>query len=103
MEEIMKLFEQQSAVDYIGLWQVIDAAKRELNEGASSGIQRLTLELVKSMLNHGFRAGDLAESDGFNAWPNQNSDLILHKIESEWSALGREPNIGDIAWFDSIR
>jgi hypothetical protein len=28
-------------------------------------------------------------------------DQAVSRIEKEWSALGREPNIGEVAWFTS--
>jgi hypothetical protein len=37
--------------------------------------------------------------DAFHHWPETRAD-VGDRIEREWRALGREPNIGDIGWFD---
>jgi hypothetical protein len=99
-ESIIADFEKETAVDLIGLWQLIGAVKRNL-EGEH--LQRLTLDLSTQMLSRGFLVGDMSSSGTtLEPWPDQRPAHVAARIEAEWNALGREPNIGDIAWFDHI-
>ena len=59
-----------------------------------------TLKLVRALLARGFQAVDLIEDGGCIAWPDQSPEAVLGRIRHEWEALGREPNLGDICWFN---
>ena len=53
------------------------------------------------MLDNGFRAGFPDKSGtNFEELSDQSPSLILSRIESEWIKLRREPNVGEIIWFD---
>ena len=32
--------------------------------------------------------------------PTKPPDAVMARIRREWKALGREPNLGDICWFN---
>ncbi len=100
-DSIVADFEKEAASDFIGLWQLIRAVKKNLEKNEDEKLQSLTLDLLKRMLYRGFRVGYLSSSGSkLDPWPDQQPVRVATRIQSEWNALGREPNIGDIAWFD---
>lgn len=86
--------------DWIALWAIPWIVRHELREESSQEVRRLSFELIKMMLQSGFRAGDVSENEGFVPWPDPRPESVVRRIEHEWDTLGREPNIGDIAWFE---
>jgi hypothetical protein len=100
-ESIIAEFQREAAVDFIGLWQLVRAVKNNLEQDDISGVQQLSLNLLKCMLAVGFRVGYLSGTGKtLEPWSDQQPDHVVTRVRSEWNALGREPNIGDIAWLD---
>lgn len=100
-ESIIAEFQREAAVDFIGLWQLVRAVKDNLEQDESPAVQQLSLDLLKRILAAGFRVGDLSATGRvLEPWPDQRPDHVVARIRSEWDSLGREPNIGDIAWLD---
>ena len=99
-KSIIDGFLREAVEDYIGLWQVIKEAK-DLNPDANDvELRSLALCLVRDLLLAGFEAGNPPYSpSGYQPWLDQDLDHVIARIEYEWNALGREPNIGDIVWF----
>ena len=98
--EIVKDFMDEAQDDIVGLWEVINEARDRLGASAA-GLKGASLEIVGLMLEAGFVAGDPPYSaGGYRPWPVQDRAYVLDRIDREWQALGREPNIPDIAWFD---
>jgi hypothetical protein len=64
----------------------------------------MTLRLVRGLLHErGVQAGHPAP-DGRHFVPWElPPDQAVRRIETEWSALGREPNIGEVARFTSAQ
>ena len=88
--------------DHVGLWELVNAAHFDLGSSDSDRTRQLTLALVRRLLNEpGILVGHPAP-DGrhFVAW-DLTPDEAFHRIEREWSALGRDPDIGEVAWFTS--
>jgi hypothetical protein len=96
--------------DHVGLWSLIWQIRSALNEGEypvqekdrtdPREIRHQTLELVRELLDSGLVQVGYPTPDGrsFQPW-SLPSSAILERIKSEWDALGREPDIGEIAWF----
>jgi hypothetical protein len=96
--------------DYVGLWSIIWRVRYALNDGQyplpeddradSSEVRRLTLQLVQDLLEAGLvQAGSPApDGRGFARWSLRPREVV-RRITSEWDALGREPNIGEVVWF----
>ena len=90
---------EECRVDHVGLWEVINAARFDLGASSPAEIRATTIELVRSLLEHGMHVGFPASGGkDFEPWALP-TDAAIRRIEQEWSALGREPNIGEIAWF----
>jgi hypothetical protein len=101
-EDVLENLSEECRTDHVGLWEIVDAVRSDLGSTNTSEIRALTLDLGRRLLfERGMQVGHPAP-DGrhFVPW-DLPPDQAVSRIEQEWSALGREPNIGDLAWFTS--
>ena len=101
-EDVSESLAEECHTDHVGLWEIVEAVRFDLGATNASETRALTLRLVRSLLSErGMQVGHPGP-DGrhFISW-NLPPDQALRRIEKEWSALGREPNIGEVAWFTS--
>jgi len=103
-DDVLEGLVEECQEDHVGLWRIVNAVR--LDVGAKNPIetQAMTLRLVRSLLQErGMQVGQPA-ADGrhFVAW-DLPAEQAVRRIEKEWSALGREPNIGEVAWFTSAQ
>ena len=101
---VLESLAEECHVDHIGLWEIVDAVRFDLGSTNAFEIWALTLRLVRRLLSErGIQVGHPA-ADGrhFVSW-DLSLDQALSRIEKERSALGREPNIGEVAWFTSAQ
>ncbi len=101
-EDVLEQLVEECHKDHIGLWEVVSAVQFDLGSATSEETRALSLRLVDHLLKErGMLVGHPAP-DGrhFISW-GLPPDQALSRIEREWSALGREPNIGEVAWFTS--
>lgn len=101
LDTVVSTLRQQTPHDHIGLWEIIKNIKRFVRPEKSK-LKVVTLDCVRLMLSAGFVAG-VSRGRTFERWPDQSVEKVIERIDAEWSALGREPNIGDIAWFEHSR
>jgi len=99
-QQAMDDFSHEVLIDAIGLWQISKRVRRIAHPQTEDELRQLVLEFVKEMLARGFEAADLIPSGKSLPWRDQDPASVLHRIDSEWKALGREPNVGEVAWFD---
>jgi hypothetical protein len=87
----------EAAADYVGLWSVA-LLFREESEGPHDMLG--ILEMLKSLLeSHQLVVGfPTPDGRGFEAWSLSPEDAI-ERMAREWRELGRDPDIGEIAWF----
>jgi len=98
-ERLADLFYAEAREDLVGLWEIVKEVEERTGPGEDA--PERALELVRALLRRGLRAGDSPYSaGGYRPWPNQEPDAVIDRIRREWLALGRTPNIPDIAWFD---
>lgn len=84
--------------DYVGLWSIVRKVKNWKKD--ASQILSATMSIVDELLrNHDVVAGTFEQAT-FCIW-SQPIESILRKVEGEWRALGRDPDIGEIVWFKS--
>jgi hypothetical protein len=103
-EDVLESLAEECHVDHVGLWEIVNAVQFDLGSTNPSETRELTLRLVRRLLHErGMQVGHPAP-DGrhFIAW-DLPADQAVSRIEKEWSALGREPNIGELAWFTSAQ
>ncbi|MBN9564370.1 MAG: hypothetical protein J0H14_27140 [Alphaproteobacteria bacterium] len=88
-------FHAEAHEDYVGLWQIAARTRR----GGEIDREQ-ALRIVHMLLERGLRIGNLTSSGGFIPWSRQEPGLVIDRIRREWIALGRDPSVNDIAWFD---
>jgi hypothetical protein len=88
----------ESTEDYIGLWAILWNFRQYSGETNHFKLRCKTLELIKELLDGELiQAGTFVDGE-FELWQLSVEDVI-DRITSEWDALGRDPDIGEIAWF----
>lgn len=90
-----------NAEDHLDLWELLWTVKAEEDleddpEAAREAGRRVVSELVKGGYIH---AGVPKGRDDFIPW-RLTADEAVERIETEWKALGRDPGISEVAWFD---
>jgi hypothetical protein len=101
-EDVLDALSAECREDHVGLWQIVNAARQDLGSTTPADTRAVTLRLVRGLLGErGMQVGQPAP-DGrrFIPW-GLAPDQALRRIEQEWSALGRDPDIGEVAWFTS--
>src|SRR6202021_3824306 len=107
---VAQQFLTECSEDHVGLWSLVREIRRA---GAvdDSNILGTTLTLLMPFLAEGnIIAGEFVRNDKFHTSPLDGYEFhkwkmppreVIAKIESEWTQLGRDPNIGEIVWFTS--
>jgi hypothetical protein len=90
-------FLKESEEDYVGLWQVVGAARDR--EATIASVEGEVLDMVRALLANGLLVGNLTREGGFTPWADQHPDAVTGRIHAEWQALGKDPSIDDICWF----
>jgi hypothetical protein len=87
----------------LGLWWLA-ADIRELRPGAPEDeVRTETLRALRPLLVSGtLRAVHLLPGGAFEPWEG-SAEEQLARIDAEWAALGRPPDLGDIVWFIGAR
>lgn len=88
--------------DFVGLWQIIADVRQHLPVGDAEPVREMALRVVEHLLVTGRARPGMPTPDGrrFVPW-GISTEQALRRINTEWDALGREPSIGDIVWFDA--
>jgi len=86
----------------VGLWEIISELRSTFPKANKKEIKIMTLEVVREYLKSGFMEIGMFEENNekkleFKIW-DLDIDSAIHRIDSEWSQLGSEPSIGDIAY-----
>jgi hypothetical protein len=101
-EEVLERFVEEGRDDHVGLWQIVRAVREDLKVHEECDVRRTTLALVGQLLGrYGMSAGvPAADGRGFLPW-TLSADESLQRIETEWLALGRDPDLWEVVWFDT--
>ena len=101
-DDVLESLAEECRTDHVGLWEIVDAVRFDLGSTKTSETRALTLRLVRRLLSErGMQVGYPApDGRNFVAW-DLPPDQAISRIDKEWSALGRDPNIGELAWFTS--
>jgi hypothetical protein len=99
-QNVMEGLLDECAVDHVGLWELVRAAQIDLGAENLDETRQLTLELVHQLLKHPQILVGHPAPDGRSFLPwSVTPDEACDRIGREWSALGRCPDIGEVAWF----
>jgi hypothetical protein len=95
-----RLILQLCMEEQVGLWFVIPHIDDFYRGDDRASIKSRTSMVLEALMKDGLiRAGaPTKDGRGFVPW-ELSTDGAITRIEKEWSALGREPSIGDIVWF----
>lgn len=82
--------------DYVGIWKVAWHLRRDLPNATDEVVRDLAEAVLGGLIGLGAVLGDLDGVTGaFIPWPPSGS---LDSAMAAWHVLGRDPNIGEIAW-----
>lgn len=92
---------EESALDHLDLWKLLWVVEAEEDleddpEAAREAGRHVVSELVRGGYIH---AGVPKGRDDFMPW-RLTADEAVERIEAGWKALGRDPDISEVAWFD---
>jgi len=82
--------------DYVGLWKLAWHIRRRLVDASDEDVRALAAGILQGLQESAVSIGSLSEASGaFTSWPTEGG---IDRAIQEWTALGRDPNIGEIAW-----
>ncbi len=88
--------------DYVGLWSIVRQVKAAIPGSTSAEVMSATMQLLKELMSkQGVAAGNFAPDQSFHAWEIPAAQ-VLENVRCAWQFLGRDPDIGEIAWFTVI-
>jgi hypothetical protein len=90
--------------DMLQLSEMASVARRHLGGSPSeAAVVRATTELIGDLLGSGYAiVGDVEKDEGLlcvRSWELSTADTVK-RIEGEWRALGRPPNLGEVCWLE---
>ncbi len=101
IERLRNVLLTECRVDYVGLWEVISHVEYETGQSDRRMVREIAMALIAQLLQEGLiKAGAPNDTGGFIEWELSPEEAV-RRINDEWTALGREPNLGDIVWFTS--
>jgi hypothetical protein len=101
-DDVLDSVAEECQMDHVGLWEIVDAVRCDVGATSAAETRASSIRLVRRLLTErGMQVGH-PSPDGrhFVSW-DLPIDQAVNRIENEWSALGREPRIGEVAWFTS--
>ncbi len=82
--------------DYVGLWKLVWHLRRRMEDVPDDTVRSLAAAILQGLSGSAVRVGSLSEESGiFTQWPAADG---IDRAMQDWAALGRDPNIGEIAW-----
>jgi hypothetical protein len=82
--------------DYVGLWKVPWHIRRAWPNASDDQVRSLAASILTALLTGDVRLGELdADTGEFWPWSAENS---VDAVVEAWVHLGRDPNIGEVAW-----
>jgi hypothetical protein len=91
-------------LDWVPMPEVAWIAKDVGGAKADDDIRRLSLDLIRELVTSGLmEIGDLPTAKGarqLSIWTGTREEW-LGRLEREWLALGRNPELGDLGWLQN--
>ena len=91
----------EGLVDSIGLWEVVRRVRRHNATASDDGVRSITLQVVRDLLSAGYMRTGQPLHDGSFVPSAETPAEAMRRIEAEWMALGRDPDLGDIVWLSN--
>jgi hypothetical protein len=83
--------------DWIDACEVASVAKTVGGATSASAVRDLSLRAVAELINRGLMEPGDVDRSGFRSWGIPAAQAIA-RIQREWRALGRNPNLGEVCW-----
>jgi hypothetical protein len=99
-DDVLESLVEECRQDHVGLCEIVRAAQLDLGAADPMQTRAVTLQLVRDLLSERKVQAGYPTPDGqrFVAWEGTPAE-VLRRIERDWAALGREPDIGEVVWF----
>jgi hypothetical protein len=103
MDEIRRVLVEEAQTDAVGLWAVLWEVSNSMPSLTPEKARLATIDVIRGALSQEtVLAGEFTSRDAdtlvFSPWMLSTDEAVL-RIEQEWLALGREPELGEIVWF----
>jgi hypothetical protein len=86
--------------DFVGLYEVVRIVRDALGPASADEVRLATMPLLRELLEEHDVVAGFPHHTGVCFMPWEESvKLMLDRVDFEWSALGRDPNIGEVVWF----
>jgi hypothetical protein len=92
---------EEAKTDAVGLWAIHWEVRNVLPHLGDQAARDATFRIVDIILSSGAVPGEFSgdvSSHQFKPWHVSVPEAI-HRIQTEWTNLGRAPDIGEIVWF----
>lgn len=100
-DEIVAQLLAECQQDHVGVWELVDSVRFDLGIGEAAAVRAATLDLVERLLQSPDMEIGFPAPDGRHFVPWLISrEMAVDIIRHQWEVLGREPSIGEIAWFN---
>jgi hypothetical protein len=87
--------------DWVGIWSVVREVREQEGRLADEEVRRRVVDLVRRLSEGGYiRIGHPTAEGDFRAWGLTASEAA-ERIVSQWGALRRDPDIGEICWLEN--
>ena len=91
-DAIVRELYEESQSDWAGFWEIARLIADAVGEREAARDQ--SHEVVRALLGHGLHAGDPPYSpDGFQAWPDQEPDAVVARLQAEWTGSSPMPDL----------
>lgn len=100
IQALVRSFLAECAEGFVGAWAILWEVKQSFPSLDEGQRKATTLEIVRQLLaTQEVVVGDFDDEKRFCAWSvGVPRDAVLEEVERRWTSLGREPDIGEVAW-----
>jgi hypothetical protein len=95
LEQVVAEIENEVRDDDVGLWMVVRALRDRSSDFEGTDIRLLAAHVCRALQPYGVSMGQFTADGDFDEWPAESS---VDRMLIEWCDLGRDPDIGEIAW-----
>lgn len=86
--------------DAVGVWKVAWHLRRALPSVPDAQLQELAEGVLRGLGESAVAVGELDDLGVFHEWER---DRGIDQAMARWRELGRDPNIGEVAWLARLR
>jgi hypothetical protein len=95
LEQIIAEIESELSEDDVGLWVVVRSLRDRQSDFEGADIRLLAAHVCRALQRHGVSLGQFTADGDFDEWQVESS---VDRMLIERCDLGRDPDIGEVAW-----